>query len=114
MVSMSKKMYKNSPKVERDEEDGKVKIKKSSPAAAEKESAEVNDGTSGIETHESHLKDMLDRHQAEMKTMGEGHMDQLKKFHEKYLAKEEESEGEDKPEGKKEIKKIEKTEKGKE
>lgn len=108
MASMSKKMYKNSPKVTRDEESGKVVVKKDSPTEDEKKSAEVNAGTDGIAAHEGHLKDMLDRHQAEMKSMADGHMDQLKKFHEKYLAKEEGSEGEDKANGKKEIKKVEK------
>lgn len=108
MASMSKKLYKNSPKVERDEETGKVGIKRGSPTDAEKKSAEVNAGTDGIPMHEPHLQDMLTRHQAEMKAMQDGHMEQIKNFHGKYLSKGNDSNGEDKTGGKEEIKKIEK------
>jgi hypothetical protein len=53
MAKMHEKMYKNSPELKRDEEDGKMKEHKG-PTKAEKESSEVNAGTSGLPVHTRH------------------------------------------------------------
>lgn len=79
MVAMSKKLYKNSPKFERDEESGAMGVKK--PSAAEKESAEVNSGTDGIMTTERQMKEISDthaRHQAELKDLHKRHQKEMK------------------------------------
>lgn len=57
---MSKRMYKNSPTLESDES-GKKYIKKNEPTDAEKKSAQVSDGTDGIQMHEVHAKQAKER-----------------------------------------------------
>lgn len=59
-----KKMYANSPTLSSDE-NGKKYIKKNNPTPAEKKSAQVSDGTDGIQEHEKTMKDMSDRHAKE-------------------------------------------------
>lgn len=66
-MTMHKKMYKDSPKLERDGESGKMKITK-----AEKKSAEVSAGTEGVvkdehedavmKLHQKHSKERMDMH----------------------------------------------------
>lgn len=69
--SFSKKMYKDSPRAERDEESGKMKVKKS----AEKDTSRTAEGVEGMpendEVMKLHLKhskermDMFHRHEKE-------------------------------------------------
>lgn len=63
-MSRAEKMYKNSPKLERDEKDGKVKSVK--PTPKEKEAARVGDGTEGMAMHENlhpMARHAVERHQ---------------------------------------------------
>lgn len=82
---MHKKMYKDSPEMKRDEEDGKMKAPK--PNAAEKKSSEVNAGTDNAanmndgepdmepsgDARIQEVKDMHKRHQTEMKAIYNRH-----------------------------------------
>lgn len=111
------KMYANSPKLETDE-DGKKYIKKG-PTEAEKKSAEVNDGTDGMQKHEGmpmenrhamERRDMHNRHETEhsmqkgdKKEMHGRHEKDMKEMHKKH-------EGESKG-GEEIIKKVEETKK---
>ncbi len=61
MVARHTKMYANSPKLERDNDSGKVKVSK-----AEKKSAEVASGTDGIEQHDSHIAVLAQKHEKEL------------------------------------------------
>lgn len=60
MGSKAEKMYKSTPKMERDEEGGKMKVTK-----AEKESARINDGTESVPIHEEgvapHMRHAMER-----------------------------------------------------
>lgn len=75
-MSRADKMYKGSPRLER--EDGKMKAKKG-PTEAEKKSAEVNSGTAGVpqtEVHARQAKELTDahaRHAAEIADMVKRH-----------------------------------------
>lgn len=75
--SMSEKLYKDSPEMKRDDESGKMSVKKKEkgePTEAEKESARVSDGTAGMPVHERHgmeRADMIKRHEAEHKALGD-------------------------------------------
>lgn len=60
-MAKADKMYKSAPKMERDGEDGKMKVTK-----AEKESARTNDGTEGMPIHEMgatapHIRHSMER-----------------------------------------------------
>lgn len=102
------KFYKNSPKLESDE-NGKKYIKKGGPSEAEKETARTSDGTQGTpvteqgpmyERHMEEVSDMHDRHLTERKDMVKRHMKEMKKS-----MPEESEEG---AKGKKMISKVEK------
>lgn len=54
------KMYKDSPKLERDKESGKMGVTKK-----EKESAKTDSGTDGMPEHETHAMEMHHRHAKE-------------------------------------------------
>lgn len=63
---MSKRLYKNSPKLESDE-NGKKVIRKPAPSEDSKTAARTNDGTEGEPVHESHDKAVMDLHATHMK-----------------------------------------------
>lgn len=63
MSKRSEKMYKDSPRIE-DDESGKKVIKKG-PSKKEKESAEVNAGTSGMPEHEKAALELSQKHEKE-------------------------------------------------
>lgn len=79
MASRSEKMYKNSPKLERNSESGKVGVTKNAM-----ESAKTADGTKGIEEngdesgmpvdarHAQERRDMHNRHETEHSVHGKG------------------------------------------
>lgn len=95
MGKRSEKMYKDSPKLERDDESGKVERKKPTSKAAEKEAGTEGENRGGMEDHHGavldrhHMyakhehehamhkdgdkKEMHERHQAEMKAMHKKH-----------------------------------------
>lgn len=92
MVAMHKKLYKDSPEMKRDDEDGKMKVKKQTPA--EKSSSETNAGTDGIQAHEGlppHVRhvherrDMHGRHEMEHAVEDAGKNSDKKKMHERHL-----------------------------
>ncbi len=60
-----KKMYKDSPHLERDSESGKMAIKKKAPSASQKESDKVQSGTDGMTVHEKTLQELNQKHQKE-------------------------------------------------
>lgn len=89
MAGKSEKMYKDSPKIEKDEE-GKPGIKKPTQADGENMGVEGNpapgsDGEMPIDTHEK-MQDMVERHASELKDLHKRHG----KEHEKLAGKKEE------------------------
>lgn len=64
MTARHERMYKNSPKLERDGESGKMKVgKKETPA--EKKSGEVASGNDGMQMHEKAMTDLHQKHAKE-------------------------------------------------
>lgn len=124
MSKRSEKMYKNSPKIERDEETGSLGITR-----GEKKSAEVNSGTDGQGVkeegpegippearHAIERREVHNRHETEHMVHDHGklnkaemhkrHQDEVKAMHKKH-----EKEHGKRDSGEKEIKKIEKADK---
>lgn len=60
-----KKMYKDSPHLERDGESGKMAVKKSGPSEKQKESDAVQSGTDDIGVHEKALQELNQKHSKE-------------------------------------------------
>lgn len=115
MSKMSEKMYGSSPKMERDEEDGKVKVKKANKAEADT-SGEAEDQGAGqsvpmevrhsMERHEMHHAHEREHH---MHDMGKGgdkkemhsrhlkqHEDMMKRHEKEMNSKEKEMGGKEK------------------
>lgn len=65
MAKRHTKMYKDSPEMKRDEESGKMAVKKKSPTEAEKASSEVSSGTAGMQQHEGHMQELEHKHSKE-------------------------------------------------
>ena len=82
-MKQSEKMYGNAPKLERDEQDGKVKVKKSEEKAPE--GKEANGGGEGIEVLDRHSMERMDlhhKHQHEHHTHDHGkHPEDKKELH---------------------------------
>src|ERR1700722_2531776 len=70
-VSRSERMYKDSPTLKRDEEDGKMKAKK--PSESKKKADEVQGGTDGAEREGAHEEDMMGRHSMDRLSMHHKH-----------------------------------------
>lgn len=92
--SFSKTMYKNSPKAERDEESGKMKVKKS----AENETSRTAEGVEGMPEHDEvmklhmkHAKERMEMHHKHEKEHLAVHH-KLKKHEAEGSAEEEKSE----------------------
>lgn len=81
-MAKSDKMYKDTPKMERNKE-GKMGVKK--PSEKEEKEAPENTGTDGMEVH---VKDMHERHANELKDMHKRHEKEHKAIMEKHGAKE--------------------------
>ena len=85
-----KRLYSDSPKMERDESGSMKAVKpsqKKGPTEAEKESKEVQSGTDGMKVTEAEsariqeIKDMHSRHQKEMESIHKRHQkDDVKKY----------------------------------
>ena len=77
--SKADKMYANSPTLETDDA-GKKYIKKNSPTKAEKKSAQVSDGTDGLQAdqikqkHSGEMFEMMQRHQKDYMETHTRHM----------------------------------------
>jgi hypothetical protein len=71
MSKMSEKMYGNSPKMERDEEDGKMKIKKSGKVDESNDEAEDQGDGEAVPMHARHHMERAEMH---MKHQREHHM----------------------------------------
>lgn len=95
MSKMSEKMYGSSPKMERDEEDGKVKVKKK--AMDKDTTGEAEDKGDGqdvpmearhtMERAEMHMKHQREHHMhggSEKKEMHSRHEDEMKMLHKKH------------------------------
>lgn len=126
MSKRSEKMYKDSPKLKRDDEDGKVKVGKS-----DKESEEANAGTDGIQEHEgipSHVRHAIERREVHHRhenehmlhdhgkmdkpEMHKRHQDEVKAMHKRHEKEggKKETESKDKTDtGEKQIEKVEST-----
>lgn len=65
--------YKDSPTMERDDESGKMAVKKKSPTEAEKDSARVNSGTAGIQEHDEAIMKLHNKHAKERMEMHHKH-----------------------------------------
>lgn len=90
-MAKSDKMYKDGPKIERNEE-GKTVVKKGGkagdgkkPSEGEKKVEQAETQTDGIEVP---VKEMHERHASEMKDMHKRHEKELKGIMEKHGAKE--------------------------
>lgn len=79
-MSKSNKLYKDSPKLERDDESGKVGIKKPTKADGE------NIGTEGDAIPGSEGDMPIDVHQAERNEVGKKHVQELKDMHKRHDA----------------------------
>lgn len=98
-MAKSDKMYKKSPKIEKDEK-GKPTIKKPSEADAEdmglgKGGGEKGEGEMPIDVHEQERLDMAKRHVTEMKDMHKRHSEEFEKMHSRHAM----ARGSDKLEG---------------
>lgn len=86
-MARHERMYKDSPRLDRDE-DGKMGIKKG-PSEDEKKSSRTSDGTQGMEIHERHAserREMKHRHIGEHLAMHHRH--ELEHAHHKHGSKE--------------------------
>lgn len=90
-MSKHDKLYKDSPKIEKND-DGKPGIKKPTPADAENMGTEGNDSPGAGDgmpvqveemhgRHEKEMKDMHARHEGEQKDMHKRHGKEIKKMH---------------------------------
>lgn len=98
-MARSDKLYKDSPKMERDG-DGKMGVKKPSEATAEDTGV-----TEPVPTEQ--LKEMFARHHSERHDMDKRHLKEIKKHHAKMGGKDDGEEGEELPEPAKKIEKKE-------
>jgi hypothetical protein len=106
--SRSDRMYKNSPKLEKDKETGKVGMTRGS-----KESAEVSSGTNHIAEHESHMQELEHKHSKERMDMFHKHEKEHMELKHKVLKETMKDEAHEKSEEKSGGKLIEKVEKDK-
>lgn len=87
-MSKAKKLYKDSPSIEKDE-DGKPGIRKPSQADAEdmglagSPAGEGSEGEMPIQVHQK-MTDMLERHQNELKDMQKRHSKEADQLHTKH------------------------------
>lgn len=75
-MSRATKFYDKSPRLERNEESGKMGVKRRE-TGAEKESSEVSEGVEGMEMHHKHAKERLElhhKHEKEHMEMHQKHM----------------------------------------
>lgn len=86
-MTKSSKLYKDSPKIEKDE-DGKPGIKKPSKADAEDMGTEGNPlpgAGDGMPVEDEQAEHMHDRHARETKDMHKRHEDEMKDMHKRHL-----------------------------
>lgn len=84
-MARADKMYKDSPELGRDEESGKMKIKKTD-SKIHREASEAESGTAGMPVHERHAmerREVHHRHETEHAMHGKGDKKELHSRHEK-------------------------------
>lgn len=84
-MARADKMYKDSPELGRDEESGKMKVKKTD-SKIHREASEAESGTAGMPVHERHAmerREVHHRHETEHAMHGKGDKKELHSRHEK-------------------------------
>jgi hypothetical protein len=106
-MAKSEKLYKDSPRVERDKESGEVGITRPSEADAEDMGIDGNPLPGGGDGMPVQVEQMHDRHKKEMSDMHKRHEDEAKDMHKRHQKEVSKSMGkDDEKTGEKKIEKV--------